>query len=195
MGKAPETTISLSRAFALMFSTRGSWLDYFKYAVRYSRHGWVTVGGRRTFYRPTDSIASVLRDYVDGGSSPGDCRRVHPRAPGCSLRVRHQSVITRIQNARCLVTFPRLRRSRLMTSSATRSLSGRCHVGSLRGSDARSNVRSRTATGKSLSSHAAAQHPTGRCARADKPSTARSVHRGSLNSSICCARVAATLSS
>ena len=57
MGKALETTISLSSAFAHTCSTRGSWLDYFEYAVKFSRHAWVTVDGRRTSYQPSDDNA------------------------------------------------------------------------------------------------------------------------------------------
>jgi hypothetical protein len=42
--------------FRAYVSTRASWLYCFKYAVKYWRHGWVTVGGRLTFYRPTDTL-------------------------------------------------------------------------------------------------------------------------------------------
>jgi hypothetical protein len=64
MGTAPETTIRPSPAFAHMFSTRDSWLDYFKYAVKYSRHDWVTVDGLPTLCRPGDDNASVVRDHL-----------------------------------------------------------------------------------------------------------------------------------
>jgi hypothetical protein len=59
MGKALETTIRLSAAFAHTYSTRGNWLDYFEYAVKYSRHAWATVAGRRTLDQPSDENALV----------------------------------------------------------------------------------------------------------------------------------------
>ena len=68
MGKALETTISLSSAFARTFSTRGSWLDYSEYAVKYSRHAWVTVDGRRTLHQPTDHNALVVMEHFVGNS-------------------------------------------------------------------------------------------------------------------------------
>jgi hypothetical protein len=69
METALETMISFSSAFAHTFSTRGSWLDYFKYAVKYSRHAWVTVGGRRTLHHPGDDNGFVVMDRFVGNSS------------------------------------------------------------------------------------------------------------------------------
>ena len=59
MVTAPETTTSPSSAIARTCSTRASWLDYFEYAVKYSRHGLVTVDGPRMCWSPTDGNPSV----------------------------------------------------------------------------------------------------------------------------------------